>query len=93
MKRLRIKEVRDTRNKACGNYGWQDNEYLITIAEKRYEGPGDYLEVMLHEYLHFIFTQMRTKFGTKLTNLQEHRLIGNIEEVVWQKIANRCFKI
>lgn len=89
MPKIRIKEVTQKRDKCFASIDKRLGEYVILVSEKKIrKDPSVYLETLLHEFLHFIVTRMRKKFGIKLDNVQEHIIIGRIESAVLRTLAN-----
>jgi len=94
MPKIKIKEVKRLSDSCFGTYKWGKSEYIISISEKKIKkDPSIYLETLIHELLHFIFTRLRVLFRAKLTNHREHILIGKIEESIKRIIINEYLKI
>lgn len=76
---LEIKNVKDCRNKAMGNFIIKGNEKaIITISLKRNKTVAEYCSTLLHEMLHAWVTIFRAQ-GVKITNLKEHKFIYAVE--------------
>lgn len=79
---LEIKLVKDTKNRAYGNFIILGHEKArITISEKRNKTFDMYAETLLHELLHCYTTLLRTN-GLKVTNKTEHKWIEDCEVAI-----------
>lgn len=79
---IEIKNVKDCKNKAWGNFSIKGHEkMLITISLKRNKFVADYASTVLHEMLHAWVTILRAQ-GVKVTNLKEHRFIYAVERKI-----------
>ncbi len=88
---LRIKKVKQCKNKAFGNYTLTGkNSALITVSLKKNKLVAEYGATLLHELLHMWTTLLR-KEGVKVTNKVEHEFIYDTEENIY-KIMKKHFK-
>lgn len=79
---LEVKKVKDTRNKAMGNFIlYGRHKAQITISLKRNTLLAEYMVTLLHELLHFWTTMVR-KEGFKTTDKKEHQFIYAVEEAI-----------
>lgn len=84
---LEIKNVKDTRNKADGNfYILGHNRALITISIKRNPTLAAWGSTLLHEMLHLWTTLMRYN-GLRVTDKREHKFIYAVEDAVLKTIV------
>lgn len=83
---IEIKNVKDCRNKAWGNFAIKGSEkMLITISIKRNKYIADYASTVLHELLHAWVTILRAQ-GVRVTNLREHRFIYAVERKILNEL-------
>lgn len=93
MRKLRIKHCKVTRNGAMGNFLIKGNrEYTITISDKLTKPVLDYFHTLVHEILHLTFTLVRIKYGLRVSELKEHKLIGQMEEAITDIFVNSVLK-
>jgi hypothetical protein len=79
---LEIKNVKECKNKAWGNFTILGKEkMLITISLKCNKYLADYASTILHEMLHAWVTILRVN-GVRVTNLKEHRFIYAVERKI-----------
>ena len=72
---VEIKEVKQCRNKAFGNFVCRgQNDALITISLKKNDTVAEYSATVFHELMHLWVTILRSK-GFRCTNIKEHRFI------------------
>lgn len=80
--KLEIKNVKDCRNKADGNFIIRGrNSALITISVKRNKTLAAWGSTLLHEMLHLWTTLMRQN-GLRVSDRREHRFIYATEQAV-----------
>jgi hypothetical protein len=88
---LRIREVKDCKNKAMGNYLLLGHgSALITISLKRNQLLAEYMATMYHELMHLYFTLARKK-GFRVTDRLEHIMIYEMEAAS-VRVMRRYFK-
>lgn len=79
---VEIKNVRDCRNKAHGNFIIRGHDKaLITISLKRNTTLAEWGSTLLHELLHLWTTLMRYN-GLRVSDRQEHKFIYAVEDAV-----------
>ena len=79
---LEIKNVKDTRNKADGNfYILGHNRALITISVKRNPTLAAWGSTLLHEMLH-LWTSLMRYNGLRVTDKRENKFIYAGEDAI-----------
>lgn len=80
--RLEIKDVRECKNKAYGNFLLRGHSSaVITISLKLNPTIGEYGATLLHELLHAYTTMMRKK-GFRVSDRREHQWIYAAEDAI-----------
>ena len=83
MRKLKLSHCPDTKNKAMGNFHILGNkQYLITVSEAQTKPVIEYVHTVVHELLHFVFTLVRIKYKTQLTERKEHKVIEKMEAAI-----------
>jgi len=83
---IEIKNVKECRNKAFGNFIIKGNEkVLITVSLKRNKFVSEYCSTLLHEMLHAWVTILRAQ-GLRVTNIKEHRFIYAVERKILNEL-------
>jgi len=83
---IEIKNVKDCKNKAWGNFMIKNKgKMLITISIKRNKLLAEYASTLLHEMLHAWVTILRAN-GIKVNNIKEHRFIYAVERKVLNEL-------
>lgn len=89
--KVEIKEVKECRNKAFGNFISRGHEsVLLTISMKKNTTVAEYSATLFHELMHLWMTIFRSK-GFRCTNIKEHEFIYAAEAHVW-KMARKYLK-
>lgn len=79
---VEIKEVKQCRNKAFGNFILRGSgKAQITIALDKNDTVAEYCATVFHELMHLWVTIMRSK-GFRCTDIKEHRFIYAAEDYV-----------
>ena len=83
---VNIKEVKDCRNKAFGNFILRGHKSaIITISLKRNDTMAEYAATIFHELMHLWVTILRLK-GFRTTNIKEHRFIYAAEAYILRMV-------
>ena len=88
---VEIKEVKQCRNKAFGNFLLRGQQSaLITVSLKLNDTVAEYSATVFHELMHLWVTILRSK-GFRCTNTTEHKFINAAEDYVL-KMARKHLK-
>lgn len=90
--RIKIKEVEKIKGADGDCRQINRSNFIIRIAERKVNNPDDYLTTLVHEMLHFGFTRIRKKYGVRLSNKKEHKLIGEMETAIINIFVNSVLK-
>lgn len=83
---IEIKNVKECRNKAFGNFVIKGHEkVLITVSLKKNVTVAEYCSTLLHEMLHAWVTILRAQ-GVRTSNMREHRFIYAVERKILNEL-------